>query len=98
MAAALNGGFRLTDPSHNGHYSEGRTVAPLVGGKASLVLHTDGTADVGSWNREVRMDPTVAGPAQGFPLFPDEQVPHSTTSPRPAATWTSRSAVSRYGG
>ncbi|MBN9102786.1 MAG: hypothetical protein J0I49_32525 [Pseudonocardia sp.] len=49
---AFHGGFRLSDPSHNGYFSEGRTVRPLVDGKASLVLHTDGTADVGTWGTE----------------------------------------------
>ncbi|HTK63960.1 MAG TPA: hypothetical protein VL595_16350 [Pseudonocardia sp.] len=66
IAAAFNGGFRLNDPSHNGYYSEGRMVAPLVDGAASLVLHTDGTADVGAWNREVRMTPDVASVRQNL--------------------------------
>ncbi|WP_226358454.1 hypothetical protein [Pseudonocardia sp. ICBG601] len=60
VAVAFNGGFKLSDPSHNGYYAEGRTVAPLLPGKASLVLHTDGRADVGAgaprsgWGRTSR--------------------------------------------
>jgi hypothetical protein len=75
IAAAFNGGFRLNDPSRPGYYSEGRTVAPLVDGAASLVLHTDGTADVGAWGTEVRMGPTVASVRQNLlPLVDDGQV------------------------
>jgi hypothetical protein len=75
IAAVFNGGFRLSDPSHNGYYSEGRTVAPLRDGLASLVLRTDGTADVGTWNREVRMGPDVASVRQNLqPLVDGGQV------------------------
>jgi hypothetical protein len=41
------------------HFSEGYTARPLMGGAASSLLRTDGTADVGAWNREVRMEPYV---------------------------------------
>jgi hypothetical protein len=75
VAAVFNGGFRLNDPSRPGYYSEGRTVRGLVDGEASLVLHTDGTADVGTWNREVRMAPDVASVRQNLvPLVDDGQV------------------------
>jgi hypothetical protein len=77
IAAVFNGGFRLTDPSHNGYYSEGRTVTPLVAGKASLVLYSDGHADVGAWNGEVRMSSEVASVRQNLlPL-----VDHARLSP-----------------
>jgi hypothetical protein len=66
VAVVFNGGFRLNDRDRGGYYSEGRTVAPLRDGEASLVLHTDGTADVGAWGREVRMDPTVASVRQNL--------------------------------
>lgn len=66
VAVAFNGGFRLTDPSRPGYYSQGRTVSRLVDGEASLVLHTDGTADVGTWDHEVRMAPDVASIRQNL--------------------------------
>jgi hypothetical protein len=66
VAAAFNGGFRLTDPSRPGYFSEGRTVSRLVDGEASLVLHADGTADVGTWNDEVRMAPDVTSVRQNL--------------------------------
>lgn len=75
VVAAFNAGFRLNDHSYGGYYGEGRTVAPLIDGDASLVVHTDGTVDVGSWNREVRMGPTVASVRQNLvPLVDDGQV------------------------
>ncbi|WP_339122463.1 hypothetical protein [Pseudonocardia sp. D17] len=66
VVAAFNGGFKLSDPSHNGYYSQGRTVAPLLEGKASLVLHSDGIADVGAWGTEVRMASDVASVRQNL--------------------------------
>jgi hypothetical protein len=71
VAVAFNGGFRLNDPSHNGYFSEGRTVTPLRDGAASLVLRTDGTADVGTWNGEVRMGPRVASVRQNLQMLVD---------------------------
>lgn len=71
LAVAFNGGFRLTDPSHPGYYSEGRTVAPLTDGQASLVLRADGTADVGTWNREVRLTSAVASVRQNLQMLVD---------------------------
>ena len=66
VAVVFNGGFRLTDPSHPGYYSQGRTASRLVDGEASLVLHADGTADVGTWNQEVRMGSDVASVRQNL--------------------------------
>jgi hypothetical protein len=66
IAAVFNGGFRLSDPSHPGYYDEGRTVKRLVDGEASLVLHANGTADVGTWNHEVRMAPDVVSVRQNL--------------------------------
>ena len=71
LAVAFNAGFRLTDPSHPGYYSEGRTAAPLIDRQASLVLHTDGTADVGTWNHEVTMGPEVASVRQNLQMLID---------------------------
>jgi hypothetical protein len=66
VAVAFNGGFRLTDPSHPGYYSQGRTVSRLIDGEASMVLQANGTADVGSWNKEVRMTPDVVSVRQNL--------------------------------
>jgi hypothetical protein len=75
VVAAFNGGFRLTDPSHPGYYSDGRTVAPLVRGQASLVLHADGRADVGAWGTDVAMTPNVVSARQNLvPLVENGRV------------------------
>jgi hypothetical protein len=71
VAVVFNGGFRLNDPSHNGYYAEGRTVTPLRDGAASLVLRADGTADVGTWNGEVRIGPRVASVRQNLQMLVD---------------------------
>jgi hypothetical protein len=96
VAAVFNGGFRLNDRDRGGYYSEGRTVAPLVDGEASLVLHTDGTADVGAWGREVRMDPTVASVRQNLvPLVDDGQV-NPTCATGGAKEWGKTIGQSAY--
>jgi hypothetical protein len=75
LVATFNGGFRLSDPSHPGYYSDGRNVTPLVDGQASLVLYRDGHADVGAWNRDVRMSRQVASVRQNLvPLVGDGRV------------------------
>ncbi|HEY6421941.1 MAG TPA: hypothetical protein VIY28_01570 [Pseudonocardiaceae bacterium] len=75
VVAVFNGGFRLNGASHGGYYSQGRTARPLLDGAASLVLHEDGTATVGAWNRDVRMDRDVASVRQNLvPLVDDGRV------------------------
>jgi hypothetical protein len=75
VAAVFNGGFRLTDPSHPGYFSDGRTVKHLVDGEASLVLRANGTADVGTWGDEVRMTSDVVSVRQNLvPLVDHGQV------------------------
>jgi hypothetical protein len=85
LAAVFNGGFRLTDPSHPGYYSEGRTVAPLRDGLASLVLYKNGVADVGTWNHELRMSQSVASVRQNLlPLVDHGQVNPACATGGPA--------------
>lgn len=72
VAVAFNAGFRLpNDASHGGYYSEGRTVYPLQTGAASLVLNSNGVANVGSWNTEVGMTPSVASVRQNLVMLVD---------------------------
>jgi hypothetical protein len=60
-----------------------------VDGAASLVLRTDGTADVGAWNREVGMEPDVASVRQNLvPLVDGGQV-NPTCQSGGAAQWGS---------
>jgi hypothetical protein len=57
VVAAFNSAFRL-DNSGGGYYAEGRTVQPLVAGRASFVSYANGRVDVGLWGRD---DATTAG-------------------------------------
>jgi hypothetical protein len=75
VVAVFNGGFRLNGASRGGYYSQGRIERALVDGSASLVLHADGSATVGAWNRDVRMGPEVASVRQNLvPLVDDGHV------------------------
>ncbi|HEX5402203.1 MAG TPA: hypothetical protein VFX16_07875 [Pseudonocardiaceae bacterium] len=87
VVAVFNGGFRLNGDSHGGYYSEGRTVLPLVNDAASLVLRTDGTATVGSWNREVRMSSAVASVRQNLVLLVDNGIVNPTCQSGGPAEW-----------
>jgi hypothetical protein len=89
VVVVFNAGFRLNGASHGGYYSQGRTARPLVDGAASLVLRSDGTATVGSWNREVRMGPDVASVRQNLvPLVDNGQV-NPTCASGGTAEWGS---------
>jgi hypothetical protein len=52
LAAAFNGGFRLSTGA-GGFEAYGRVGAPLQNGLGSIVTYSDGTTDVGSWHGEV---------------------------------------------
>jgi hypothetical protein len=87
VVAVFNGGFRLNGDSHGGYYSEGRTVAPLVRGAASLVLHANGTANVGTWGQEVGMSPDVASVRQNLVPLVDNGVVNPTCGTGGEAEW-----------
>jgi hypothetical protein len=88
VVAAFNSGFRL-DASGGGYFSEGRTVRPLRDGAASLVLNRDGTARVGAWNRDIRMDPQVASVRQNLVLLIDHGKLNPTCSSGGTKEWGS---------
>jgi hypothetical protein len=84
IAAAFNGGFRFQD-AHGGFYLDGREAVPLVDGAASIVIHTDGKVEIGAWNRDVRMSPSVEGVLQNLTLMVDggkldERINHNDTA------------------
>jgi hypothetical protein len=85
LVAAFNGGFRL-DATNGGYVTEGRTVRPLVPGRASLVIGTDGTATVAMWGRDAIPGPGVASVRQNLDLVVD----HGAPVPGLAANDTSR--------
>ena len=63
--AAFNGGFRLKD-AQGGFYLDGRTVAPLRAGAASMVIYANGRVDIGRWGSEVTMTPNVVAVTQNL--------------------------------
>ncbi|HZU73293.1 MAG TPA: phosphodiester glycosidase family protein [Acidimicrobiales bacterium] len=70
LVAAFNSGFRLKD-SQGGYFSEGRMVAPLRNGAASLVIYRDGSVTVGQWGRDAVMGPDVSAVRQNLRLIVD---------------------------
>lgn len=71
IAAAFNGGFRFND-AKGGMYLDGVEAVPLVDGAASLVIHRDGSVEIGAWNRGVRMSPDVEAVLQNLTLMVDD--------------------------
>jgi len=74
LVAAFNSGFYIRD-SQGGYFSEGRMVAPLVNGAASMVIYKDGTATVGAWGSELSMSPDVMSVRQNLTLIVDHGKP-----------------------
>jgi len=65
LVAAYNSAFRLAD-AKGGFYNEGRTIAPLRPGAASMVTYANGRTDIGSWGSEVSMTPAVSSVRQNL--------------------------------
>jgi hypothetical protein len=70
VVAAFNSAFRL-DNSRGGYFAEGRTVRPLVPGRASLVTYSDGHVDVGLWGRDDQLGSGVTAVRQNLGLIVD---------------------------
>lgn len=86
LVAAFNGGFLLKD-SHGGYLSEGRLIAPLRVGAASLVIYRNGDATVGQWGRDVTMTPSVVAVRQNLTLLVDHGRPVAGLRPSDVWTW-----------
>ena len=74
LEAAFNSGFRMQD-SEGGYYADGVTAAPLVAGRASLVINANGTPEIGSWGTDVAMSPSVVAVRQNLNLIVDNGQP-----------------------
>jgi hypothetical protein len=86
LVAAFNGGFLLKD-SKGGYLSEGKTVAPLRSGAASLVIYANGTATIGAWGRDVSMTPAVVAVRQNLTLLVDHGKPAAGLVQTDTYTW-----------
>ena len=65
LVAVFNSGFKMKD-SHGGWWTPQAAAVPLVDGRASLVINRDGSTQVGSWNKTVRMTPQVVAVRQNL--------------------------------
>jgi Phosphodiester glycosidase len=76
LVAAFNSGFKMSG-ARGGYYTDGEMVQPLRDGAASLVILTDGTANVGMWGRDFQMAPDIKTVRQNLDLMVDggEPVP-----------------------
>ncbi len=71
VEAAFNSGFRL-DSSRGGYFTEGRTVQPLVAGRASLAIYSDGHVAIGAWGTEIPPSPSIVSVRQNLDLLVDQ--------------------------
>lgn len=65
LVAAFNGGFMM-HAARGGYYTEGRVIDRLRPGAASLVIYAGGSVNVGAWDADVRMTPTVVAIRQNL--------------------------------
>ncbi len=86
LVAAFNSGFKL-DSSLGGYYTEGKIVRPLVDGRASLVIFSDGTMTVGVWGRDVLMGPNVASVRQNLSMLVDGAQNTAAGDPNDTHRW-----------
>lgn len=81
LVAAFNGGFKM-NTAEGGYYTEGRMIAPLRLGAASLVVYADGSVNIGAWGSDVSMTPAVVAVRQNLvPLVADGRPTVRATSP-----------------
>ncbi|MGF7235014.1 MAG: hypothetical protein ACQSGP_08650, partial [Frankia sp.] len=85
--ASFNGGFRLNGAARGGIYLEGKTVKPLRAGAASLVVYSDGHADVGAWGQGVTMTPQVAAVRQNLDMLIENGTVNRTCSDANSPVW-----------
>ncbi|MDA8297078.1 MAG: phosphodiester glycosidase family protein [Actinomycetota bacterium] len=88
LVCAFNGGYLLKD-SEGGYYSEGKLVAPLRKGAASLVIYKDGKVALGAWGSGFSMSAQVASVRQNMRLLVDHGALVPGLSPSDTSVWGS---------
>ena len=96
VVSAFSAGFRLQGDSHGGWYLDDKEARPLVPGAASLVIHKNGTTDVGAWGTEVRMSPDVAAVRQNLIPLVDHGVVDPTCATGGTKEWGSTVGQAAY--
>ncbi len=89
LVAAFNAGFKFKDIP-GGYRTEGHTPVPLVDGQASLVLRSNGSADIGAWGTDVKMASDVVSVRQNLRLIVDHGRPAPGLLSSTAGEWGSR--------
>jgi hypothetical protein len=80
LVATFNAGFKMQD-AHGGWWTTESAAAPLVDGRASVVILRDGTARIGTWNQTVRMTPDVVAVRQNLdPVIVDGKIVDGLTA------------------
>lgn len=94
--AAFNAGFKFRH-TRGGVYTEGRhAVRPLAPGLASLVVDTDGRADVVAWPGASALTPQVASVRQNLALIVDDGRPVPGLSKDRGGNWGTRRSQFQY--
>lgn len=86
LAATFNSAFKIRD-SLGGYYQNGVLLKPLVSGKASLVIYSDGHLDIGAWGSEVRMNPSISSVRQNLSLLIDNGIVTPNLNQSVLAKW-----------
>ena len=86
LVAAFNGGFQMKD-AQGGYMSEGKTVAPLRIGAASLVIYANGSATVAKWGRDATLTKSVVAVRQNLTLLVDRGAAVAGLNPYDTTHW-----------
>ena len=70
LLAAFNGGFRWQD-GHYGMIVDGKTVAPMADGLATLATYRDGSFRIGTWGKDLGPSPDLVSARQNAILLID---------------------------
>lgn len=96
LIAAFNAGFKFRNTA-GGVYTEGRhAVGPLQAGLASLVIGTDGKADVIAWPGDGALNAGVASVRQNLALIVDGSHPVDGLTSDKGLNWGTRKSQFQY--
>jgi hypothetical protein len=70
LVATFNSGFKMAD-AQGGYYAQGQMIRPLRRDAASLVIDQGGRIHVDRWDRDTRLNPSIAAVRQNLALIVD---------------------------
>jgi len=86
LVAAFNAGFRMQD-ANGGYYTQARTIVALRKGAASFVIYRNGTATVGAWGSDLKMNRQVVAVRQNLNLLVDDGKPVAGLNANDTTLW-----------